>query len=632
MTVDPAEVTRESRVGAEPTVAELIDRLILFEGPPEQFLQQLLIVQCQIASVGAGVVLRVTSERGAEVLAVNPQLAPGATPPVWLAQAVESASSVIAQSRTDVRPVHAADALYGEPARRHLIMLPIKGATGVAGVAAFLLETRDPTGLVAAREKLELTTSLLSLYEMRLTVQHRQWDLKRLRMAMETLTAVNEQDRFAGATMAMVNEVAARWQCERAALGFHRGRYVYLAALSHTEKFSRKQKLVQDLEAAMEESLDQDVEVVYPLPENATYVARAAAELTQRQGPTSVVSLPLRRGGEPVAVLTVERAADRALATEEIETLRLACELCTARLVNLHDNDRWFGARTVSSVRKGLAALVGPKHTGYKVAGIGIAAALVFLIFAKGEYTVEAPFVLEATQRQVVPAPFDGYLDTVSVKPGDAVKADDELARLDTTDLRLQLMASQAERNGYLTQVSAAMRDEKTAEAQVAQAQAGKAAAQMKLLEYRISQARIASRIDGVVLTGDLERQLGVPVKTGDVLFEVAPVESLRAELSVPEDQIPDVHQSRQTGELAVAAYPGRRIRFTVERVNPVAEVVNQRNVFKVRVRLEPTDLKIRPGMEGVARVSVERRRYVWIWSRSLVNWIRMRLWWGNAS
>jgi len=35
----------------------------------------------------------------------------------------------------------------------------------------------------------------------------------------------------------------------------------------------------------------------------------------------------------------------------------------------------------------------------------------------------------------------------------------------------------------------------------------------------------------------------------------------------------------------------------------------------------------MRPGMEGVAKISIDRRHLVWIWTRRLVNWVRMKLW-----
>ena len=128
-------------------------------------------------------------------------------------------------------------------------------------------------------------------------------------------------------------------------------------------------------------------------------------------------------------------------------------------------------------------------------------------------------------------------------------------------------------------------------------------------------------------MEGDLKRQIGAPVKTGDVLFEVTPLDSLRAVLHVKEDQIVDV-QVGQAGRLATASYPGQRIRFEVEQISPMAEVVNQENIFKVRAHLLETPPWMRPGMEGVAKIDLGHRSYAWMWTRKIVNWVRMKLWW----
>ena len=81
---------------------------------------------------------------------------------------------------------------------------------------------------------------------------------------METLSAVNRHRRFGSTAMALCNEAAAQWRCDRASLGMLKGRYVQVKALSHAENFSRKMQVVQDLEAAMEECLDQDGEIIHP--------------------------------------------------------------------------------------------------------------------------------------------------------------------------------------------------------------------------------------------------------------------------------------------------------------------------------------------------------------------------------
>ncbi len=162
-----------------------------------------------------------------------------------------------------------------------------------------------------------------ALQQIQADLAKRQQDLERLRIAMEVLAAVNETERFAAAAMALVNELAARWKADRVSLGFLKGRFVRLAALSHTEKFTRKMRLVQDIEAAMEECLDQDVEIVFPAAQDATYVARATEALSAHHGPMGITSFPLRRAGEVVGVLTLERRlAVTTIVLEEIEVMR----------------------------------------------------------------------------------------------------------------------------------------------------------------------------------------------------------------------------------------------------------------------------------------------------------------------
>ncbi len=627
------QVTQTSGPSQQPpSAADLVDRLSRFDGPPEMFLVNLLAVQCHLADADGGAILRPGAEGKPEVLAVYPQLAQGATAPVWLASAVEAAPEVAQANRTAVRPLHGSDDLYGAEPKHYLVFVPLRSNQGVRGLAAFMCEPSGPAALQAARERIEITVSLLSLYEMRLTLQRRNLDLQRVRTATETLAGVNEHGRIAGASMALCNELAARWQADRVSVGFLKGRYVHLKAMSHTEKFSRKMKLVQDIEAAMEECLDQDVEIAYPTAPEDTYVARATADLSKRHGPTAVLSLPMRHNGEVRGVLMLERPIEEPFELEDVEALRLTTELCTPSLVALHESDRWFGARWAVKIRKGLATFLGPKHTWAKLAAIAVFGFILFLMFAKGPYRVEAPFVFEATQRRVAPAPFDGQLVEVFVRTNDQVEAGEELARLDTSELKVQLARARA---GYLRSLKA--RDDASAQGEAAKAmmaaqEANQYKSEMDLYQQRIDESVIRAPVAGKILTPDLDKLVGGPVERGKVLFEIAPLNAMWAELSVDEDQIGDVHVG-QTGELAAIGRPDRHIEFHVERITPLAEVVEQRNVFKVRAELKGLDLKgehrgIYPGAEGVAKIDVDRRRYAWIWTRKLVNWIRMKLWW----
>lgn len=597
-----------------------------FEGPPDRFLAELLAAQCQLSGAEGGAVLRAGTDNQLVVLATHPatRIVDGGTD--WIAAASACFKDVIGGGKTAVEP-EPDQHESGDRPQRQVIVIPIQGGLSRHAVAAFAVRSENPADVDVCQERLELTLFLLNLFEMRLTLRQRQVALDRISVALETLTAVNRSKRFMEAAMSLCNEIATRWHCSRVSLGFLNGRYVQVQAMSNTEKFSRKMKLLQDLEATMEECLDQDVEVIYPAPENATYGSRAAEQFYRNHGPTSLVSLPVREKNEVPAVITLERPPESAFTPEEIENARLTCDLCSTRLVELREHDRWFGARMAASARRGLGVLLGPRHTWLKVAAVFIFSLAAFLTFTKGEYRVKAPFIFEATVQQAVVTPFDTYIKSIAVMPGDEVEAHKTiLGMLENSELRLQLAALEAEKLKYKKQMAAAQRDRKTAEAQIAQADVDKAAAEIRLVNYKIERATLTAPISGRIVSEDLTQQIGAPVETGTVLFEIAPVDSLRAELYVPEDMIADVKE-KQGGLLAAVGHPDQKLIFVVERINPVADVVNERNVFKVRARLLNQYEWMRPGMEGVAMISAGRESYLWIGSRRPINWLRMKLW-----
>ena len=489
-------------------------------------------------------------------------------------------------------------------------------------------------------------------------------ELERLKAAMETLSAFNAPVHFLAAAMALVNEIAARWKCDRASIGFLKGRYVRVLALSHTEKITRNMQLVQDIEGAMEECLDQDVEIIVPPPKEASFVYRATDVLASRHGPNAVISFPLRRErahlkeraderfGNVVAVLTVERKFDKPFTLQEVETLRLAADLFTSRLYDLFENDRWIGDKALRGTRRSLAWALGAKHTWAKIAAIAVAGFLGFAFLVDGMLRVEAPFEVQAIETQVVSAPFDGYLMSTEVEPGDMVitpassAAFDELngqsplaptlsvkrpasvlATLDTTELVKQRHGLMEEVVKYKKAADQARAEGKIADMQAAESEQRYAQFRVDDLTWQIERAQITAPIDGIVFQGDLRTKLRAPVRAGDQLFEIGQAE-LRAELDVPEEQILEVRIG-QKGILKATAAPDRPLHFTVERILPVAVVPSTKNVFKVRVRFDAGQDThwLRPRVEGLAKIDIRTHRYAWIWTHRMINWVRMKLW-----
>ena len=617
------------------TVSEIIEQFNAMDGRPGLLLQNLLAAQCFLGSAESGAILRLDTGHKVDILALYPQFKSDTPIPRWLTLSMKYAHEFNRSPETIlVKPFKKNDSPDSENEKSHIVLIPIMVPDIDRTISAFILTENDEVALEENVQKLQLATGILSYSQSSAVQQNWQQNCIRLREAMETLSAVNRQKKFAGAAMAFCNEAAAQWQCERVSIGYLKGRYVQLKAMSRTEEFSRKMKVVQDIESTMEECLDQDTEILVPAPKESAYINRAANALSKFYGTQAVLSLPLRYEGKVVAILTLERPLEKIFTISEVETIRLACELCTPRLVNLYERNRWVGAKIASGSHKLASVFVGAKYTWTKLIILLVCAAVIFLIYARGQFRVSTSFVLEATNQQVIPAPFDGYIESVGVEIGDSVEAEKTiLASLDTTDLRLKLAEAEANKSSYKKQADAARDKADVTGDKVELAQAAiflekekEVDAEIDYLKYQIDQASLISPMSGVVIKGDLKRQIGAPVKTGDVMFEVCPLEALRAQLHIPEDQIFDI-KAGQEGELALASDPGRKIKFIIEKINPIAEVENQRNIFKVRVQLREILPGMRPGMEGVAKVTIGKRRYAWIWSRKIVNWIRMKLW-----
>ena len=445
--------------------------------------------------------------------------------------------------------------------------------------------------------------------------------------ALDLMTLVNDQKKFMAAAMTFCNELAERYQCDRVSLGWLEDNYIRAQAVSHIEKFQKKMDAVQALEAAMEECYDQDEEILFPAPAGATYVCREHEAYAKEEGAGRVLSLPIRVDGDPAGVLLCERAGD-AFSEDEVRALRVHCDLAARRLSDLKEYDRWAGARFASWLRERLSGLLGPRHTLTKAVGVIVALALLFIVFGRLPYRVEAPFILKADDLAFLPAPFEGYIDQVNVEPGDLVKEGDVLLSLDIKELLLEESTALANLNRYGREAEKARAQNALADMNIALALKKQAEARLEQVRYRLEHAELRAPFAGVVAEGDLKELLGAPVRKGDVLFKVAKLEKMYAELSVDERDIHEI-EAAATGEIAFISRPQLTYPMRVSRIEPVAVAKEEGNVFLLRC--DPTgepDDWWRPGMSGVSKVDVGWRNVFWILTHRTIDFFRILLWW----
>ena len=499
--------------------------------------------------------------------------------------------------------------------------------TNQSCLAAFLLSEFSPAAAHEALLRLQLTADVPRCWQEFLAGEQAKSDITSFARTLDLLAEVNTRTRFLAAALAFCNGLSNNLGCDRVSLGWLVGGYVKLTAISRTEKFNRRMAAAQALEAAMDECLDQDEELLWPAGEGQNVVARDHEKYSREQNIPFLCSVPLRLEGKPVAVLAAERVGSL-FTPLEVQQLRLACDQTVRRLSELQRHDRWFGARWATWTKEQLAVVVGPKHTWAKVTSLLVVALLAVLFFVRVPYRVEGNFILKSDEVQSRTAPFDGYIQQVSVRPGDVVKAGDKLLQLNTRELELEESASQADLGRYQREAEKARATNGLAEMRVALALADQSQARLDLVRHRLNEATIKSPLNGVVVEGDLRERLAAPVKQGDLLLKIARIENLYVEAEVNER---DVHEilSRRRGEIAFVSQPKFSFPVRIIKIEPAAIAKTEGNVFLVRCELEKgVESWWRPGMSGLCKLSVEKRTLWWILTHRTVDFLRMKLWW----
>jgi multidrug efflux pump subunit AcrA (membrane-fusion protein) len=489
-----------------------------------------------------------------------------------------------------------------------------------------------------ARQRLvsmQLVAGYFELYNLKRNSEQAQIISQSHQHVLQLATAVATASGFISAGMSLCNELAARTGAARVTLGWIKGTNVKVVAFSHTEEFDKKQELVVELQKVMEECVDQEEPVHFiPNGEGTGNVTRAAANFSRTQGGNSVLCLPLRRHSEVVGVVVLEFAPTVQLAPAAMSSLSVAVDLLAPQLQDRYDNDRWLITKTGLAIRDLAEKALGPQYMLSKVISVAVLAAVLIVSLVRIQYHVRAPFEFAPVAKTTISCPTDGYIEAVFVRPGARVAKGDTLVKLRTVDLEKKLneavaQARRAHADGLKDLSDSRDDPTKIGDYQVHLAQEQAALADAQYIQLQIDESTIKAPADGVVLTGDLEDQINSFKKQGDELFTFAATDRLRAELSVAENDIQEVIGHGHSGQLATTSLPRERYPFTINRIDPQGEPKDGSNVFKVYADVpESSDHpEWRPGMEGEARIDIDKRTIVWIWTHKFVDWLRLKTW-----
>jgi multidrug efflux pump subunit AcrA (membrane-fusion protein) len=517
---------------------------------------------------------------------------------------------------------------------------PLLHESGVLG--AVVLELGLPaSGQVATAVRLVHWGSgwLLGLLQQReLAAQQRR--SRQGGLLLDVVLGLQAEAGSRAAALALVNRVAQEFGCvlvQLALLPGPRSGTLRHEALSHAAWFEQKSGLLRRALAAMHEALDQRRTIAWPeavgdeasgQPADAGLAALAVSSEHHRYadeaGVVALLSLPLLHDARPCGVLMLERA--QPFGADERAHLEALALAVTPLLELQHAAEAGAARRLMRSAAQAAAWAAGPRHAAAKLGAGLLALVLVLLGVVPAPFRISAHAVVEGAVQRAAVAPFEGFLREAPARAGHLVKAGQVLAVLDDRDLKLERVRWESELEVAVRKEREAMAAGNAVDQRLALAQAEQARAQLDLAVSKLERAVITAPFDGTVVKGDLSQQLGTPVETGKVLFELAPLDAWRVVLKVDERDISHVKVGAQ-GELVLASLPGQAWPFTVRQLTPVSVAEDGRNHFRVEAELGQGAPRLSPNMEGVGKIEAGRASLLWNWTRSLRDWAR-QAWW----
>ena len=609
----------DSRIGADAATVTPLDQVfwsvLSAETELAPFTRAWLALLCRMLAGAERAVLVLRQNGTLAPLARWPDGDPGSAGLNRVAElALTEDRGVVSRPRT--RP--------GESLASHLAF-PLAWDGEVQGVLAVECTGISEAALREVMRQLQWGAAWIELRERRVRAAD---DASRLRQgyaALEIAATTLSAETFDAAARATATDIAVRLGVGRVGIGWLKRHSIDVKGLSHTVGSGQRAEATVNLAAAMEEAVDQGASLLYPLPGVETLPSLAAhARLVAQGGGPHVLTVPLTAHGRIEGAVTIESETPIDQAT--IDVVEAIAGLIGPILHLQRRQERWLSTIAFDIVNRTLHRLVGPEHYVLKLSTVALVAVVAFFATFHIDYRVSGTAVVEGEVRRSIAAGLDGYIGSELARAGQVVHEGDLLATLDSTEVNLQRLRWIATRQQHQLELDKALGGGNRAEVNIASSQIAEANAEIALLDAQLARTKIVAPFGGLITNGDLSQAVGMPVQRAQVLFEIAPLDSYRVIIRIPDTEIGRIKPDA-TGRLVLSALPDRTFGLHLERITPIAEQAEGANAFRVEARLDEIIPQLRPNMEGVAKLDAGRHLLIWAWTHRLIDTIRLWLW-----
>ena len=357
----------------------------------------------------------------------------------------------------------------------------------------------------------------------------------------------------------------------------------------------------ESIEAAMQECLCRNAVSVWPRSDENPAGVLCLKRMSKVVGAAHMTAYPIE-GTEGKAVGVIVIASNQSLTARSFAF----GDSCSARLGSALQLVKRAEPSRFQVVCDKIADIKNNRKS-WALIGFGLLAASLI----PAPYHVSSECEVRPGSKLFIASPFDTTLEKCHVLPGQQVTKNMLLATLDGRETKLELAEVEAELNRATKLRDGHVVSHESGEAYVAKYEIERLMSRKSLLLHRQESLELRSPMDGIVIAGDLQNAEGLPLKVGETLFEVAPLDQMRIELAIPEDDVRYVQPDMPT-RVRLDAFAFESWDSKIERIHPASELKNDQNVFVAVVPIENTDGRLRPGMTGYAKTKTMWRPLIW--------------------
>ena len=449
------------------------------------------------------------------------------------------------------------------------------------------------------------------------------WQVYALGAIIELVTKIENQPTIKSACEEAANLLANRIGCDSIAIGLYNKNRLRLEAVSGVSKIDKGSDLSRNYLQTLVESTTRKQPGLYPAQnDHNNFLLQAHKQLAGYAQCEAVYTQPLICDDDSVIgaiVMTGTRAMLQSTQIERFSNTAAPSIANTFRVVEKVKHSTITRTKTYIKRKVSIAK---------RLAALGLAVGFCLLMFLPITYRVRCNCVTEPVSRRFAVAPFDGQITVGHSEAGDIVEAGQVLAEMDGQTIRWELSGVTAERAQSLRTREIKLHERNVPEAILSELEYKRLVSEEEILLYKKDHLQIKSPIDGVVLSGSLERAEAASIETGQVLFEIGPIKPMRVEMAIPSTEIAQIKNGFPV-KVWIDGQEDAPIKGEIMKIHPRSETRDAKNVFIAEIEFPNEDERLRPGMKGSVRIDCEERTLGWSLFHKPMNYVRSRLtWW----